>query len=321
MKDYGEIPGGKSELKSILYPYYKVYPLKLLSKYRWLKNSNLTQNLPSLNRRSRWLTVIDRLGAPGDALITANVIRGIKQKYPKIKVNCISPNPTLIQLDPNIDSINKKETFYSFDSSYWELIVRKEKNENVVAFNLERLGINSSEYKSHFFLSKPEKQWAKSILSSTKKPLVAFCSRSKESVKNWPIEHWKQLLKEISSRCSLLHLGDQNEPIFKDVTRYAGKLTMRKSAAILSQCNLFIGPDSLLMHIANGLDIKSIIIFGGSRPVGCFGYPENINISTTPECGPCWIHDGYEQCANDFKCLSTISHLEVVDLVKKSLNN
>ena len=29
-----------------------------------------------------------------------------------------------------IDSINKPETFYSFDSSYFELIVRNEKNEN-----------------------------------------------------------------------------------------------------------------------------------------------------------------------------------------------
>ena len=190
-----------------------------------------------------------------------------------------------------------------------------------MAFNLERLGINSSEYKSHFFLSKPEKQWAKSILSSTKKPLVAFCSRSKESVKNRPIEHSKQLLKEISSRCSLLHLGDQNEPIFKDVTRYAGKLTMRKSAALLSQCNLFIGPDSLLMHIANGLDIKSIIIFGGSRPAWLLRLSSKILTFQQLQCGPCWIHDGYEQCTNDFKCLSTISHLEVVDLVKRSLNN
>ncbi len=33
------------------------------------------------------------------------------------------------------------------------------------------------------------------------------------------------------------------------------------------------------MHVANGLNIKSIIIYGDARPVNCLGYPENINIS------------------------------------------
>ena len=57
---------------------------------------------------------------------------------------------------------------------------------------------------------------------------------------------------------------------------------MRESAALLSQAIFFIGPDGcLLMHIANGLDIKSIVIFG-LRPVDSFGYKENINLATAP---------------------------------------
>ena len=63
---------------------------------------------------------------------------------------------------------------------------------------------------------------------------------------------------------SIIQLGDHKEPILKNVTRFAGKHTMRESAALLSQANFFIGPDSLLMHVANGLKIKSIVIFGGS---------------------------------------------------------
>ena len=49
--------------------------------------------------------------------------------------------------------------------------------------------------------------------------------------------------------------------------RYAGKLSIRESAAILSHASYFIGPDSLLMHIANGLNIKSTIIFGDPAPL------------------------------------------------------
>ena len=127
MKNYGEIPGGNCSLKELLYPFQSNYPLKLWSKYRWCMNKKLSIILPTLNQKEKWLTIVDRLGAPGDALITSNVIRYIKKTYPRLKINCITPNPELIKFDPDIDSLNQNETFYSFDSSYWELIQRKEK--------------------------------------------------------------------------------------------------------------------------------------------------------------------------------------------------
>ena len=117
-----------------------IYPLKLWSKYRWHRNSRLASQLSAMNKRKKWLTVIDRLGAPGDSLITANVIRCIKEKYPEVRINCITPHPELIRLDPSIEAINQPETFYSFDSSYWELIVRKEKIQNIIEHNMLRLG-------------------------------------------------------------------------------------------------------------------------------------------------------------------------------------
>ena len=107
-------PRRENELQPLLYTFHRAYPNKLWSKYRWFRNSRLPSLLPSLNKRKRWLTVVDRLGAPGDALITANVIRCIKENYPKLRINCITPNPELIRLDPHIDSINQPESFLFF---------------------------------------------------------------------------------------------------------------------------------------------------------------------------------------------------------------
>jgi hypothetical protein len=142
MTSIGEIPAGCNRLRPLLYPFHNSYPLKLWSKYRWWKNGNLKDKLSLLNKSKSWLTVIDRLGAPGDALITANVIRCIKNKYPGLRINCITPHPELIRFDPSINSLNSKENFYSFDSSYWELIARKEKKENIISHNLGRMGID-----------------------------------------------------------------------------------------------------------------------------------------------------------------------------------
>jgi ADP-heptose:LPS heptosyltransferase len=305
------MPGGKSELKPLLYPFHQYYPNKLWSKYRWYLNRRLRFILPFLNKRKKWLTVIDRLGAPGDAIITANVIRCIKKKYENLFINCITPNLDLLKYDPQIDSLNQTETFYSVDSSYWELIVRKEKEQNIIEHNLQRLGINDYEYKASFFLNDEETRWATKQLDHVNMPRIAICTLSKEPVKNWQKENWAKLIKILSRKFAIIHLGDDKEPLFDDVIRYAGNLSMRESAAILSQTNHFIGPDSLLMHIANGLNIKSTIIFGGSRPVNCFGYADNLNLSTTIECSPCWIHHGYDECQHNLKCFDpiTVSHV------------
>ena len=321
MKDYGQIPGGKNELQSLPCPFHQTYPLKLWSKYRWFRNSRLPCLLPPLNKKRKWLTVIDRLGAPGDALITANVIRCIKENYPHLKINCITSHPELIRLDPDIDSVNQIETFYSFDSTYWELIVRKEKSQNIIEHNMLRLGINEYDYKAFFYLSGKEKEWAKQETSQFKKPILAICTKSKEPVKNWPEVNWLELIQNLKHKFSIIHLGDDKESVFEGVHRYAGKLSMRVSAAILSKANYFIGPDSLLMHIANGLDIPSTIIFGGSRPVGCFGYPQNTNLSSATDCSPCWIHEGYESCKHDFKCMTAITVEEVIKPLIHSLKD
>ncbi len=321
MKDFGEIPGGKNELKDLLYPFYLNLPYKIWSKYRWWKNSKLSYLLPKLNDRRAWLTVIDRLGAPGDAIITANVIRCIKEKYPKILINCITPNEDLLKFDPRIDSLNKPETFFSFDSSYWELIVRKENKQNIIEHNLKKIGIIDYEYKARFFLNDEEIEWSRKELGIFKKPKIAICTMSKEPVKNWPKENWAEIIQILNARHTVIHLGDDNEPLFDGVIRYAGKLSMRQSAAILSHASYFIGPDSLLMHIANGLNIPSLILFGGSRPIECFGYKDNTNLATKPECSPCWIHHGYEECKNDLICMKELSTSFVLASLRKIQNN
>jgi ADP-heptose:LPS heptosyltransferase len=324
VKDYGQIPGGDNKLKPLLFPFHWIYPLKLWSKFRWWKNSTLPLILPNLNREKKWVTIVDRLGAPGDAIITANVIRCIKQKFPSLKINCITPHPELIKLDPSIDALNCIETFYSFDSTYWELIVGREKSENIVGHNLKRLLIDEFSYKAAFFLSLKEKSWADFSMPKFEKPTIAISTKSKEPVKNWPEKRWIKLIDKLKSNFSIIQLGDDSEPRLKQVTRLAGELSMRKSGAILSKVNLFIGPDSLLMHLANGLDIPSVIIFGGSRPVKCFGYAQNRNLATGPPCSPCWIHEGYATCQENLKCMELIPtdlvFSEVMKLYNQSQN-
>ena len=180
-----------------------------------------------------------------------------------------------------------------------------------------RLGIEKYDYKAAFYLSEEEKDWAKQETIQFDKPILAICTKSKEPVKNWPEANWLELIQNLKAKFSIIQLGDEQGTHLQNASiDMPGNYRCGNLPPSLSYASYFIGPDSLLMHIANGLNIPSTIIFGGSRPVNCFGYADNINLSITLDCSPCWIHHGYDECQNDLKCLNQIS----VSQVLKSFN-
>jgi ADP-heptose:LPS heptosyltransferase len=275
---------------------------------RWKINDWLTRRPWLLHIVGARLTVFDVFGAPGDTLLTAIVCRCLHERFPRIRINCLTPNPDLLRLDPNIDTLNGPESYVCLWHSYLELIERKDRNTNVLRPTFDHLGIRSYEYRARVFLSKEERAKAWERLGETEKPVLAFNTKSKEPVKNWPLDLWIALLDRLRDQFTLVQLGDNTEPEISGVLRFAGRLTMRESMALLACARLHVGPDSFLMHAANGLDVPSVAIFGGSRTPERAGYRENVNLFTEMPCGPCWIHASKgEQCDFDLACLKKIS--------------
>lgn len=300
-------------LVNLEYPFHKKYPLKFISKIRWKLNEWKFLFMPFLNLLRCKFTILDGFGAPGDTLLTATVAHNVKRRYPYIKLNIITANPDLLKYDSNIDLLNHSESYFSEKHWYLDIITDKNANTNVIEPTLKKIGIRDYNYKAKIYLSTEEKKWANNKIDNLAKPLIAINSLSKEEVKNWPLPYWKELISDLKNKAKIIHLGDNREPDFEGVNRFAGKTTLREAMAILSQCDLFIGPDSFLSHVANGLDVKSIIIFGGSRTAQNLGYKENINLVNYPECSPCWIHPSLsnDKCLQKLKCMTLIKPSEV----------
>jgi ADP-heptose:LPS heptosyltransferase len=67
------------------------------------------------------------------------------------------------------------------------------------------------------------------------------------------------------------------------------------------------------MHAANGLDVPSVIIFGGSRTPANLGYVSNRNLFAELPCSGCWLtgHPGSE-CPHDLACMAAITPAAVL---------
>ena len=291
-------------------------------KMAWHLNAGLVRRLWLLNWFGARLSVIDQFGTPGDTLLTATICRHIKTRFPRIRINCVTRNPSLLEIDPHLASINGPETLFRLNFFYQR---PEGPPENILRPTLQRVGIHEYDYRARVYLRPEELAAGERRLAELPKPIVAFNVMSRERVKIWPEEYWRAILFDLRQHGSLVQLGDDREPHFDGVTRFAGTLSLRESMAVLAHADLHLGPDSFLMHAANGLDVPSVIIFGGSRLPASLGYSGNINLETRIECSGCWIDISNGQtCPHDIKCMRMIApetvYQSAVDVLGKAVS-
>jgi ADP-heptose:LPS heptosyltransferase len=223
----------------------------------------------------------------------------------------------LLREDPNIDTINARESFFSVWTWYPDLVSRRDASTNLLRPTFDRLRISQYKYQAHVYLSPSELEWGRKQVESLSHPIATFHTRSKEDTKNWPLEAWTTLLPRLADDVNWIHLGDDAEPVFPGVTRFAGGLSMRESLAILAHADLHVGPVSFLMHGANGLNVRSIIVYGGRETPKNSGYENNVNLYTPMECSPCWIHSTKgECCPNALECMRKITFTDVENAIR-----
>lgn len=114
------------------------------------------------------------------------------------------------------------------------------------------------------------------------RPLVAFGpSGGHSSLKAWPVDRFAQVARELSLRVGahILVLGTRAErELAVQLTRAAGvpvtdltgRTTLGQTVAALDRCDLYVGNDTGLLHIAVARGLPTVSIFGPS-PASLFG--------------------------------------------------
>ena len=145
-------------------------------------------------------------------------------------------------------------------------------------------------------------------LKSTGRQRVVIQPRSSRwtTNKNWPEEKWRALIGLLASRFEVIEVG--HDPLFAEgefgnhYRSFAGKTDLTDLAYIISQADLFIGPSSGGMHLANAFKVKSVILFGGYESPEGYRYPQTRSFYTPVPCAPCWKRS----CPYDIQCLRAI---------------
>jgi heptosyltransferase-2 len=180
--------------------------------------------------------------------------------------------------------------------------------------------------------------FAQDILKEVKEQeriLIAISptAASLQKLKEWPIDNFiklsKSLIEELNAFIILLGSKKDYERLkyFEQsvdeknyIINLSGKTNLLQTTAIIKNCNLFIGNDSGLLHIANALNIPSIGIFGPTSPEQVLSRMSHVIIVRNQSpCSPCYLHQPYFKikCANNNICLKNITVEDVFKSIGK----
>ena len=182
--------------------------------------------------------------------------------------------------------------------------------------------------KGHFELSFGEQdiarvnQWMKSTGdTSTPKPWIGVCPWSNMPNKRWPIDRYIRVITRLIDKYNITPfiLGGQDECkvgeyIIKECGCgfvASGKLSISEGICLLSKCELYLGNDTGVMHMAVSAGIRCVALFS-ARDVPGRWYPygqDHIVLRGYVDCEGCMLKD----CPKDNLCIKMNSIDEVFD--------
>lgn len=197
---------------------------------------------------------------------------------------------------------------------------------------LEPLGIAAPSQIDTPFLELPHTAFVEAdtlLASLSDRPFVTVFPGASVPEKQWGTDNFLELIYLLTTRgIAVVLIGGEDTrcagkqlSMVKHVLDLTGRSSLRGAAALITKGRAFVSGDSGLLHIAAGLDVPTVSLFGPSdaRKWGPQG-ERHILIGTGLSCAPCSRFGTIPPCAVSACCLSEIRVAEVLAAVEAILD-
>lgn len=205
-----------------------------------------------------------RKDAFGDVLLLTPIIKEIKRRFPLSILTVSTICGEILEGNPYIDHIIK-EVGKEYDFIYnLNGVYEKEPDLHILDAYSRETGIIPKDKKPEIFLTKQEEIFGSIVNNSG---WVALDLGRSWECRTWEREKWGELIIKLQGMgLKVLSLSNFREESIGEDLNLGGFTTKKQAAAIIRNCSLFIGCDSLLAHIAQCLNIPCVILFGCTDP-------------------------------------------------------
>jgi heptosyltransferase III len=155
----------------------------------------------------------------------------------------------------------------------------------------QALGVNNNDLQLAYQVSADEGVWAKTKIAADigalQGPLIGLqvSSFPTKAYRNWPLDHFEALCRQLiddNHEARFLIFGGStdielttklHQQLGNCSALYAGRLSLRQTAALMSQLDLYVGVDTGPTHIAGALSRPMVALYHCKHPSRCFAPP------------------------------------------------
>lgn len=281
------------------------------------------------------------LGGIGDVLMATVGLREFKRENPDTKLYfAIDQSSTydntyykLVKnapfLDGIVDSKYVRRSRYTFYKDITSVCIQEENSSDYPRGRVEIFAkaMHVKELKNTipFYKESNEEEAAsnKVFEKYKNKTKIFIHTASNDAKRSYSIKNTVELVSLIESKMpnTVVFVSDFNKLYnnwneFENVVNVS-ELDIRETASYIKRCNIFVGPDSGLMHLAAAVETKSLVIFGAIPPETRIRYyptHKSISLESLP-CLGCW----YKACPFDSKCMKDLKASAVFEKMKRMI--
>jgi ADP-heptose:LPS heptosyltransferase len=217
----------------------------------------------------------------------------------------------------NIPFVNQVKWVLDLDKKLYEKIY----DLSYVAYAYEQAGYNFSRQE---IFAKYCKVMPKSFLPiynnkisySFKNIYVAIHTEAAEKRRSWKQEYTLELISWLllETDSNILYLNQTPLEIKNKRILDCSNHSIEKCVQLLTGASLLIAVDSCFMHFAASLKIKTLVLFGSTKPeTRIKHYPTHKSLYTPNRCKGCY----YKDCSN-YSCMDEIKPKMLIEELKKN---
>lgn len=225
----------------------------------------------------------------------------------------------------------------AFPSKQWVFSVSAEKGwtRSVLQSQQElglSLGLQMGSAHPVLSVSTTEDAWSQATIRNAFKtlpdPIIGVQCGTREPSKQWPAHSFGAALALLRGRfpgLGVISFGSKEELAKTAAARAAGgaipwldgvgQWTIRESLSLLKKCDIFLSGDTGIMHMAGGLGVSTVSVFGPTSPERLAPvYAGGVFAKPVTTCHPCF-RDKWIPC----QCIELISPEEIAALLEQCL--
>lgn len=180
--------------------------------------------------------------------------------------------------------------------------------------------IENPDLKCEIYFDEAEEKSAKDILKELEKDFIVIEPNSKKNYtpnREYPFEKWQKVVDDLSKSIQVVQLGTSGSKVLEKVVDLTGRTNFRTASCVIRSAKCLVTCEGGLVHAANAVETKSVVVITGYQSPKMVAYPENINIDISSH-GPCGLKVKCKDCESD---AARHDYKEIVKATERLLNS